>query len=151
MKHLSIKFEIKVVFLRICFCDNKNMDIANDFWKRVNAKIKAASTKQRTVAEQCNLSYQTFRGWVTRQVFPDAYQAYKIAAHLNTTVEYFLTGIESKSPIQNNGITDNGDDEKKLLQIFRSLSEKSKETLISNAQFLQMQDENNFEEKNATG
>ena len=124
------------------------MDIAIDFWKRVNAKIKAASTKQQTVAEQCDLSYQTFRGWVTRQVFPDAYQAYKIATNLNTTVEYFLTGIESKSPIQNN---DNGGDEKKLLQIFRSLSEKSKEILISNAQFLQMQDENNFEEKNATG
>ena len=88
----------KVVNLQFFFHDNKNMDIATDFWIRVNALIKANNTKQQIIAEQCDLSYQTFRGWVTRKVFPDAFQSYKIAKALNTSVEYLITGKENETP-----------------------------------------------------
>ena len=74
------------------------MDTVTDFWKRVNALIKANNTKQQIIAEQCDLSYQTFRGWVTRKVFPDAFQCFKIATALNTSVEYLITGTEKEIP-----------------------------------------------------
>lgn len=70
------------------------MNEAIDFWKRINFLIKNSGTKQQSVAELCNIPYQTFRGWVTRQVFPDALQSVKIAKALNTTVEYLVTGVE---------------------------------------------------------
>ena len=67
-------------------------ELAVLFWKRVNTLIKSAKTKQQTVAEACGISYQTFRGWVTRQVFPDAFEAVKIANFLSTSVEYLVEG-----------------------------------------------------------
>ena len=71
---------------------------AIDFWKRVNFLIKSQGTKQQTVSESCNIPYQTFRGWVTRQVYPDALQSYKIATLLNTSVEYLITGENPVKP-----------------------------------------------------
>ena len=62
------------------------------FWKRINSLIKAQKTKQEAIAAQCGISYQTFRGWVTRNTFPDADEAQKIAQALGTTVEYLVTG-----------------------------------------------------------
>jgi transcriptional regulator with XRE-family HTH domain len=72
------------------------MDIdAVSFWKRVNSLIKSQRTKQEVVAEKCNISYQTFRGWVSRKTFPGGDETYRIAQALETTVEYLVTG---KSP-----------------------------------------------------
>lgn len=71
---------------------------ATEFWIRVNALIKSRKTKQQSVAEVCGISYQTFRGWVTRQSFPDALQVFRIAKSLDTTVEYLMTGSDT-SPL----------------------------------------------------
>lgn len=67
---------------------------AVEFWNRVNSLIKSQKTKQQAVSESCGISYQTFRGWVTRHSFPDAQQVFRIAQALNTTVEYLLTGSQ---------------------------------------------------------
>ena len=67
---------------------------AEDFWVRVNTLIKTKCTKQQSVSEQCGISYQTFRGWVTRKVFPDALQTVRIAQALDTSVEFLVTGVE---------------------------------------------------------
>ena len=72
-------------------------EIAVEFWKRTNKLIKNKNSKQENIAQECDIPYQTFRSWVTRQTFPDALQAYKIAQALNTTVEYLVTG-EDTSP-----------------------------------------------------
>ena len=65
---------------------------AVSFWKNVNNLIKKQGTKQEVVAEKCNISYQTFRGWVSRKTFPGADEALKIANILETTVSYLITG-----------------------------------------------------------
>lgn len=70
-------------------------EIAVEFWKRTNKLIKDKNSKQENIAQECDIPYQTFRSWVTRQTFPDALQAYKIAQALNTTVEYLVTGEDS--------------------------------------------------------
>ena len=69
------------------------MDIdAASFWKRTNNLIKSQRTKQEVIAEKCNISYQTFRGWVSRKTFPGGDETYLIAHTLGTTVEYLVTG-----------------------------------------------------------
>jgi len=70
-------------------------EIAVEFWKRTNKLIKDKNSKQENVAQECGIPYQTLRSWVTRQTFPDALQAYKIAKALNTTVEYLVTGSDT--------------------------------------------------------
>ena len=70
-------------------------DLADSFWERVNTLIKSKKTKQQDVAEACGLSYQTFRGWITRSTYPDALQTVKIAKCLGTSVEYLVTGTDS--------------------------------------------------------
>jgi transcriptional regulator with XRE-family HTH domain len=64
------------------------------FWKRVNSLIKSKKTKQEAVAERCNISYQTFRGWVTNKRYPGTPETYRIAQALGTTVEYLVSGNE---------------------------------------------------------
>ena len=71
--------------------------IAVEFWKRTNKLIKDKNSKQENIAQECDIPYQTFRSWVTRQTFPDALQAYKIAQALGVSVEYLVTG-EDTSP-----------------------------------------------------
>jgi transcriptional regulator with XRE-family HTH domain len=71
---------------------------ADSFWKRVNTLIKSQKTKQEAVAEQCNINYQTLRGWVTNHRFPDGNETYRIAAALGTTVEYLVTGKNPGKP-----------------------------------------------------
>jgi len=72
-------------------------DIAVAFWKRVNDLIKSQDKKQETVAQKCDISYQTFRGWITRKTFPDGLQTANIARELNTSVEYLVTGEQPKN------------------------------------------------------
>ena len=86
------KFQNSAFFIQIC-ADVETMDIdAVSFWKRVNSLIKTQKTKQEVVARQCNISYQTFRGWVARKTFPGGDETYRIAQALSTTVEYLVAG-----------------------------------------------------------
>jgi len=68
-----------------------NID-AVSFWKRVNNLIKIQKSKQEVIAKKCNISYQTFRGWVSRKTFPGGDETYQIAQALGTTVEFLVAG-----------------------------------------------------------
>jgi transcriptional regulator with XRE-family HTH domain len=69
---------------------------AASFWKRTNSLIRAQKTKQEAIAAKCNISYQTFRGWVTRKTFPAGDETYLIAQALGTTVEFLIIGNNPK-------------------------------------------------------
>jgi len=62
-----------------------------NFWIHVKEEIKRQNTTQEWIAEQCGISYATFRGWINYQRIPRADQAVAIAKALNTTVEYLVT------------------------------------------------------------
>lgn len=64
------------------------------FWKRVNDLIKSQGKTQEIVAQNCDISYQTFRGWITRHTFPDGLQTANIAKNLGVSVEFLVTGAE---------------------------------------------------------
>ncbi len=62
------------------------------FWERLKNKIKEENTTQEWVANQIDVSYRTFRGWISRKIMPNADQAVLIAQILHTSVEYLVTG-----------------------------------------------------------
>jgi transcriptional regulator with XRE-family HTH domain len=65
-----------------------------EYWARVKKLIKSQNTTQEWLANHCEISLNTFKGWIAKKVLPNAAQAVAIAAALNTTVEYLVTGIE---------------------------------------------------------
>lgn len=89
---------------------------ASDFWTRTNRLIKLRKSKQETVALECGIPYQTFRGWVARRVYPDALEAVRIADTLGTSVEYLVTGQESDLAKKKSGEL-----KKKIIEFVRKL------------------------------
>lgn len=69
---------------------DENIDM--EFWNRVKDEIARQNTTQEWVAKKTNSNYRTFRGWVSREIMPNADQAVAIADALGTSVEYLVTG-----------------------------------------------------------
>lgn len=76
------------VYLATFISDNINML----FWENTKKRIKAENTTQEWVANETEISYETFRSWISKGILPRADQAVSIAKALNTTVEYLVTG-----------------------------------------------------------
>lgn len=76
------------------FSEHLNMEI-KDFWSRVKILIKQNGFTQRSLSESIGLSPRTLEIMMNRGSVPDAFQTYKIAQLLNTSVEYLITGKES--------------------------------------------------------
>lgn len=64
------------------------------FWDNVKSLIRERNTTQEVVANECEISFATFRGWTSKGIIPKADQAASIAKYLGTSVEYLVTGIE---------------------------------------------------------
>jgi hypothetical protein len=71
------------------------MDGARYFWENVQAIIKFRNLRQEWVATQAGIRFGTFHGWISKDIFPRADEAVRIAAVLNTSVETLVSG---KSP-----------------------------------------------------
>lgn len=67
-------------------------DNAVYFWERVKTFIKQRNTTQNWVSQQCGVSINVFKSWISNNRLPDAAQSVAIAKSLNTTVEYLVTG-----------------------------------------------------------
>lgn len=81
---------VNVFLAQICsiFIDNVGMD----FWDRLKSEIKRQNTTQEWIANQCGISFGTFRKWLSRKTMPNVDQAYLIAKTLGVSVEYLVTG-----------------------------------------------------------
>lgn len=64
--------------------------MCEEFWQRVKFLIKENNTKQEWLAEKTGIKYQTLRSMISKNTFPKADDAVKIAKALNTTVEYLV-------------------------------------------------------------
>lgn len=64
------------------------------FWENVNKEIKRQNTTQEWVSKKSDISYMTFKGWISKDVFPRALDAVKIAKSLGVTVEYLVNGSD---------------------------------------------------------
>ena len=79
---------------------NDNPDI---FWENVKKEIKAQNTTQEWVAKNSGISFNTFQGWISKGIYPRVNEAIRIAASLNTSVEYLAIGAVAgnKRPMEN--------------------------------------------------
>jgi transcriptional regulator with XRE-family HTH domain len=54
------------------------------------------------VAKNSGISFNTFQGWISKGIYPRVNEAIRIAASLDTSVEYLANGAvqNSKKPIE---------------------------------------------------
>jgi transcriptional regulator with XRE-family HTH domain len=67
-------------------------DRAALFWDNIKREIKAQNTTQEWVAKKAGISFNTLQGWISKGIFPRVNAAVRIAAALDTSVEYLVTG-----------------------------------------------------------
>ena len=65
----------------------------NIFLERLKDELSYQSLTQKELAEKTGISVNTIRGWFSKDLVPDVFNAVKVAQALNTTVEYLVTGI----------------------------------------------------------
>jgi transcriptional regulator with XRE-family HTH domain len=68
------------------------MNGARFFWENVQAIIKFRNLRQEWVATQAGIRFGTFHGWISKDIFPRADEAVRIAAVLDTSVETLVSG-----------------------------------------------------------
>ena len=61
------------------------------FWIRVRDSLEYLGLSQKELAEQIQESYNTLQSWISKDRLPNAEQAVKIAATLQTSVEFIVT------------------------------------------------------------
>jgi len=67
-------------------------DNADIFWENVKKEIKLQNTTHEWVAQKAGISFNTFQGWISKAIYPRVNEAVRIAAVLDTSVEYLLRG-----------------------------------------------------------
>ena len=67
-----------------------------DFWLRVKECLDWRDMTQKELAEAINESYNTLQSWINRNRLPDAQQSVKIASVLQTSVEFLVTGKNTR-------------------------------------------------------
>ena len=75
-------------------------DNASIFWENVKREIKSQNTTHEWVAKNSGISFNTFQGWISKGIYPRVNEAIRIAASLNTSVEYLAGGsVKYDNPI----------------------------------------------------
>ena len=64
----------------------------NIFLERLKDELSYQCLTQKELSEKTDISVNTIRGWFSKDLVPDVFNAVKVAKALNTTVEYLVTG-----------------------------------------------------------
>ena len=64
------------------------------FLENLKTELHNKSITQKELAEKTGISVNTIRGWFSKDLTPDVFNAVKIASTLNTSVEFLVTGKE---------------------------------------------------------
>ena len=72
----------------------------NIFLERLKDEISYQGLTQKELAERTEISVNTIRGWFSKDLVPDVFNAVKVAKALNTTVEYLVTGENDNKAAQ---------------------------------------------------
>jgi len=67
-------------------------DNAVIFWENIKKEIKLQNTTQEWVAKKAGISFNTFQGWISKEIYPRVNDAVRIATALDTSVEYLVRG-----------------------------------------------------------
>ena len=66
------------------------------FWSRVKLLLKQNRLTQYDAAKACRRSLGTFKGWLAKNICPPLDDAYDIARLLGVSLDYLITGKETK-------------------------------------------------------
>ena len=72
----------------------------NIFLERLKDEISYQGLTQKELAERTEISVNTIRGWFSKDLVPDVFNAVKVAKALNTSVEYLVTGENNNKAAQ---------------------------------------------------
>ena len=64
----------------------------NDFLENLKSELKYQDLTQKELAQKSGISINTIRGWFSKNLAPDVFNAFKVAKALNVSVEYLVTG-----------------------------------------------------------
>jgi transcriptional regulator with XRE-family HTH domain len=92
-----------------------------DFWTRLKEQIKEKNTTQEWIAAKIGVPFGTFRNWLARKTYPDLREGLEIAALLDTSAEYLVTG---------GGPEVLSEEERKLVRDYRKLGRADQENII---------------------
>ena len=70
------------------------------FWSSVRQLLSERKILQRDFAEQIGYNVSTLKNQMTRNISPDVDTAVKIAQALGTSVEFLVTGEESRQDVR---------------------------------------------------
>lgn len=107
------------------------MNDVNNFGERLKQALKNAGYTQARATEELKLSKNAMTNYVKGRI-PDATILYNLSNLLGLSMEWLLTGKETKQQENNDGIADNNvnekltDDEIRLIKLFRQLNDKEK-------------------------
>ena len=68
----------------------------NTFWERLNALMKKNNLKIKDAAAICNVTPKTFSNWKFKGLYPSIIDGHHLAKFLGVTMEYLVTGKETK-------------------------------------------------------
>lgn len=71
------------------------------FWNNVRNLLEYKDITQKELAASIDESYNTLQSWINKDRLPNVEQAVKIARCLSTSVEYLVSGYDSKIKIDN--------------------------------------------------
>jgi hypothetical protein len=91
-----------------------------DFWTRLKERIREKNTTQEWIAGKIGVPFGTFRKWLVRKTYPDLKEGLEIAALLDTSAEYLVTG---SGPDILSG------EEQKLIRDYRNLASADQENI----------------------
>ena len=67
---------------------------AKVFWNRIKTMIKQKKTTQEMAAIACGISFNTWKGWVSKGILPGIEQCSFIAKFLDVSLDYLVMGKE---------------------------------------------------------
>jgi bacteriophage CI repressor helix-turn-helix domain len=113
---------------------------------RIVELLQKKGVSQADICNYIGIKYNVFTTWKTRETDPPTKYLVQICEFLNITLEYLLTGEESKS---SNEIHLANANETTMLNLFRMLSEKEQDRIIGRLENM-VEESQNFKNKDAT-
>jgi len=114
---------------------------------------KKANKKQKTVADDLNLSPTSYQRYEYGSRNPSINLAAKIADYYDVSLDYLAgrTDIPNWSMEFLSKFTAKDDQERELLRIFRSMMNENQQSLLDYAKYMKMKDQDEQKEKENIG
>ena len=100
-----------------------------DYARRLDDELKFRGMRKSDIVKGLGIPDSTVRSWWSRDAMPAADIALKVARFLGVSLEYLIDGTESEKVIIREESPRISESDKKLLEIFKELSETDREEI----------------------